>query len=72
MSGSFRLLYAFGVASTFLRLLRSFGISVKFSASGQIMPSALTFPSCPGELKLDPGHYFCINEIFIMQSIMKY
>lgn len=71
MHGSFTLSYAFEVASTFLRLPSSFGISVKFSASRQIVPSALTFPFCPGELKLDPGYYFCINEIFIMQSIMK-
>lgn len=51
---------------TFLRLPLSFGMSVKSSASVRVAPSALTFLSGSGVLKLDPGRYFCINDIFIM------
>lgn len=67
MSGSFKLLCAFQVAPALLNV----AILVKSGASGWMLPSVLTFLSGPGVLQLGPGHYFFINDISMMHSILK-
>lgn len=70
-SGSFKLCVHLKWHLPFLMLPLSLGVSAKPGASGWVIPSALTFLSGPGVLTLGPGHYFCINDISIMHSIIK-